>query len=110
MKKLKAKFGEVVEQEEEEEEDDEEEKDIQAQTPLALIEGMGEYQPKEETKVVEGTKGEEVEEAPTPTNQKKRKSKAQLVTKAMKVAKMIQPKSTTPSIRTSACVTTLKTK
>ena len=40
---------------------------------------MGEYQQEEEIEVTKGAKGEEVEEAPTPTKSTKRKAKAQLV-------------------------------
>ncbi len=53
VKKLKAKFGEGVEQEEEEDEEDEEEEDSQTQALLALTQGMGEEQKEEETEIAE---------------------------------------------------------
>ena len=45
----------------------------------------------EETKITEIFEDEEVEEAPIPVDQKKRKAKAQIVTIPKKVAKPSQP-------------------
>lgn len=68
VKKMKGRFGEGGEEEEEEGDDEQEEEKFQPL--LALTQCQGED--KEED--VEGSKGEEVKEAPQPAN-KKRKEK-----------------------------------
>lgn len=62
VKKLKEKFGEGAE---------EEENNALAQAPLVIIQGQGEDQQEEEVEIVEGAKGEEANEAPATTEQKK---------------------------------------
>ena len=68
---------------------------------------MGEDKEEEETK---GAEGEEVEEAPTPTELKKRKVKTQPMPRTKKIVKQSQPKPTTPTTRASTRASTEKAK
>ena len=68
---------------------------------------MGDDKEEEE---IEGTKGEEIEEAPTQANPKKRKAKAQPMVKANKNIKPSPAKPSAPTTRASTQATTQKAK